>query len=73
MQALEQQVHRLSWAADFNLDALRIVAHPAGELEFVGDSPDEGAKADALDDAAQADALTDDFRVLCELLAHGSP
>ena len=29
--------------------------------------------ADALDDAAQADALTDDFRVLCELLAHGSP
>ena len=73
MQALEQKVDRFARAADLDFDALRVVAHPARELEFVRESPDQWTEADALDDAAQADALTDDFRVLCELLAHGSP
>jgi len=47
-------------AAHLDLDPARVVANPAGEAQFPGQPPDEGAKADSLNDSADADVLTHD-------------
>ena len=70
MQALDEFGHGIGIPAGFDFDPERVVAHPAGQLEFLRQTEDEGAETDPLDDAAQADALADGVDVFVGV--HGS-
>ncbi|EXI85454.1 MAG: hypothetical protein AW12_02272 [Candidatus Accumulibacter sp. BA-94] len=57
LQTLDETLYLFRRAAHFDLDATRIVAHPAGKTQFPRQTPDEGAKTDSLNDTADADVL----------------
>ena len=69
MQALQQRIHLLVTAADFEFDALRIVAHPASQPKFLGQTPDQRAETHPLHHAVDADALTNHARIAWNLHA----
>ena len=59
-QPVDQILYLFGIAAGFNFQALAIFSNPAGQVELLGQAPDEWAEADALDNAAKFDALADD-------------
>ena len=46
-----------------NLDAFGIVAHPAGKLQLLRQTPDKGSEPDSLDDPGNPDATGDAIQV----------
>ena len=67
MQALGQMLDVPGAAANLDFHTLGIVTYPAGELELLGQTPDEGTKSNPLNNAIEPDTMANNVRVIRNL------